>query len=217
VSSVPGERETGRVEAFSDGVFAIAMTLLVLDVKVPKPQDLGPGGLAAALRSQWPVFLAYLTSFTTILVMWVNHHILFGRIRRVTPVFLFLNGFLLLFVTFVPFPTALVAEYIERPDARLAAMTYSGTFVALAISFNALWHYAAWNKRLLDPRVDESSIAEITRQYSLGVPLYLAAFLLAPFSVRASLALCLLLAVFFGFTGSLAIFRRPARSRQGLG
>jgi len=105
----PGARETGRVEAFSDGVFAIAVTLLVLDLKVPKPGDLGGESLLSALARQWPAFLAYLTSFATILVMWVNHHKMFNHIRRTDDRFLFLNGLLLLFVTFVPFPTALVA------------------------------------------------------------------------------------------------------------
>ena len=77
------DRETGRVEAFSDGVFAIAVTLLVLDLKVPKPADLGSQTLLAALARQWPTFLAYLTSFATILVMWVNHHKMFSHVHRV--------------------------------------------------------------------------------------------------------------------------------------
>ena len=91
-----GEKETGRVEAFSDGVFAIAITLLILELKIPKGAS---GKLPGLLVRQWPTFLAYLTSFATILVMWVNHHKLFTHIRRTTGAFLFLNGLLLLFVT----------------------------------------------------------------------------------------------------------------------
>ena len=112
------EKETGRIEAFSDGVFAIAITLLILEIKVPNAHDLGAGGLGAALLRLWPSYLAFVTSFATILVMWVNHHKLFRHIRRSDDAFLFLNGLLLLFVTSVPFPTSLVAEYLQRPEAR---------------------------------------------------------------------------------------------------
>lgn len=197
------EKETGRLEAFSDGVFAIAMTLLVLDLKVPKAAELhGPGGLLGALADQWPTFLAYLTSFLTILVMWVNHHILFDNIRRISRRFLFINGMLLLFVTFVPFPTALLAEYIRQPQARVAAVVYAGTYFVLAIWFNLLWRHASAGHRLLDPQASPAVVATITRQYSFGPPLYLAALGLAFVSVPASVALCLLLAVYFAFTGA---------------
>lgn len=209
-------RETGRVEAFSDGVFAIAMTLLVLGIKVPRPRELGDRGLAAALAGEWPDFLAYLTSFLTILVMWVNHHILFGHIRRVTPAFLFLNGLLLLLVTFVPFPTQLVAEFAGRPEASVAARIYSGTFVVIAISFNVLWRYAASGGRLLATDADPTVVRSIARQYVVGPPAYFAAFLLASGWVDGSMGLCLLLAVYFAFTGSLSGLsrkRRDARTR----
>jgi uncharacterized membrane protein len=209
------EKETGRLEAFSDGVFAIAMTLLILDVKVPKPVDAASaGGLFAALGRQWPTYLAYLTSFATILVMWVNHHKLFRHIRRSNDAFLFLNGLLLLFVTSVPFPTSLVAEYLERPDARDASLLYAGTFVAIAIAFNLLWNYASRGGRLLGSRANRVEVDAITRQYRLGPVLYAVAAALAFYSVAASLVLCLLLALFFAFTGALTrVFGdRPQRT-----
>jgi uncharacterized membrane protein len=99
-------KETGRLEAFSDGVFAIAITLLILEIKVPHAQELGPGtGLGAALLRLWPSYLAFVTSFATILGMWVHHHRLFTHIRRIDHTFLFWNGLLLFLVTVVPFPT----------------------------------------------------------------------------------------------------------------
>jgi uncharacterized membrane protein len=200
----PGEKETGRVEAFSDGVFAIAMTLLVLDLKVPRASELAsPAALLPALSRQWPTFAAYLTSFATILVMWVNHHKLFNLIRRTNGAFLFLNGLLLLFVTFVPFPTALVSEYLRRPEARTAAAIYSGTYVALAIAFNLLWRYASGRMRLLDSRTTRAQVEEINRHYAFGPALYFTAFVLAFWSVAASLCLCLGLAAFFALTASL--------------
>jgi uncharacterized membrane protein len=205
-----GEKETARIEAFSDGVFAIAITLLVLDLKVPKPAELAGGaagpfgthGLSAALLAQWPTFLAYLTSFLTILVMWVNHHFLFRLIRRTDHLFLYLNGLLLLFVTFVPFPTALVAAYLHHPQASVAAAVYSATFVAIAVTFSVLWRYASTNHRLLDHAASSAAIREIDRSYRFGPPLYLVALALAFVDLKASLATCLGLAVFFSITGS---------------
>ncbi len=202
------EKETLRAEAFSDGVFAIAITLLVLDLKVPKPADLHGATLARKLAEEWPALLAYFTSFVTILVMWVNHHVMFGRIRRSDNLFLFLNGFLLLLVTFVPFPTSLAATYIRdaglKPgDARTAGLVYAGTYVVIAIAFNLLWHYAARGRRLVDPHLPEARIREISWQYAPGIPAYLAAGALAFYSVWATVGLCLLLAVFFAFTGTV--------------
>jgi uncharacterized membrane protein len=197
------EKETGRVEAFSDGVFAIAITLLVLNLHVPRTSDLAGRTLGAVLATQWPGYLSYLTSFATILVMWVNHHIMFTRICRVDQAFLFLNGFLLLLVTFVPFPTDLVAQHFRSGGeaARTAGLVYAGTYVLIAVAFRAMWSYASKGGRLLAAHLDRERVDEITRQYAPGLPLYVAAFVLAFFSVAASLALCMALALFFAFTG----------------
>src|SRR3989454_9603804 len=105
-----------RVEAFSDGVFAIAITLLILEIRVPRVEH----GLWAGLLALWPSYIAFLLSFVVILIMWVNHHELLRMVRAVNYPFLFANGFLLLTVTFVPFPTAVVAAYLATPDARVA-------------------------------------------------------------------------------------------------
>src|SRR5690242_14008465 len=114
--------ETGRLEAFSDGVFAIATTLLVLDLKVP-----GSGEpLAETLLAEWPVFVAYVISFSFILIMWINHHWMFQHIVRIDSTFMLLNGLLLLGITVVPFPTNLVAQYVLTADQRLATAIYSG-------------------------------------------------------------------------------------------
>src|SRR3954466_11846030 len=107
------EKETGRVEAFSDGVFAIAITLLVLDLKVP-PDAGSNAELWAALVGQWPIYFAFLSSFLVILIMWINHHRLFTHIRRTDNVLMMLNGLLLLGITVVPFPTRLLAEYFQH-------------------------------------------------------------------------------------------------------
>ncbi|HEX8890044.1 MAG TPA: TMEM175 family protein [Pyrinomonadaceae bacterium] len=197
------EKETGRVEAFSDGVFAIAITLLVLDLKVPRLNDQAEGGLWRALAMQWPTYLAFVTSFLTILVMWINHHRLFGQIKKSDHLFLILNGLLLMGITVVPFPTSLLADYIESNEARIAAMIYSGTFVLIAIFFNLLWRYASGKGgRLLAKDHDAATVLGITEQYRFGPLMYAAIVVVAYFSAIISFMLCLLLAVFFAIPKS---------------
>jgi len=196
------EKETGRVEAFSDGVFAIAITLLVLDMKVPTAASIaGKRTLLQALLAQWPVYLSYLLSFLTVLIMWMNHHKIFLHIRRSDHPFLLLNGLLLMGVTFVPFPTAILAAHINQPGARVAGGVYSGTFLAIAILFDLLWRYASRGHRLLARNHDTETVKAITRQYRFGPSLYLLAFLLTFASVWASIGMCLALAIFFALPG----------------
>jgi uncharacterized membrane protein len=202
VDAPPTEaKQTGRLEAFSDGVFAIAITLLVLELQPPAlDEGAGSAELLAALLRQWPSYAAYLVSFATILIMWVNHHYLFSLIARSDGRFLFLNGFLLLLITTVPFPTSLLADYLVRPAAPTACAIYCGLYVLLALAFNALWRYAAAGGRLLQRGVSASQVAAITRSYLAGPVLYFVAFLLAFANVYASLGLCAALAVFFTVT-----------------
>lgn len=199
------EKETTRVEAFSDGVFAIAITLLVLDLKVPRAENLPPGtSLWQFLVGQWPVFLAYLVSFCTILIMWASHHRLFNQIKRTDGTFMYINGLLLLFVSVVPFPTSLLAEHIQHEYASTAAAIYSGNSILIAIMYNVLWRYAAHDNRLLDKHADPVFVRGVNRQYWFGPPLYLLAFVLAFINVIASVAVCFLLAIFFALTGVLS-------------
>lgn len=195
-------RETARIEAFSDGVFAIAMTLLVIEIKVPGHEAVAADGLARSLAALWPAYLAFLTSFVMILVIWVHHHWVFALVRRNDHPFLYWNGLLLLFVTFVPFPTALLAEYLLHPQARVAANLYTGTFLAISLAFDALWRHAS--RRLLSTSASgakKEDAAHITLQYRFGPPLYLGAFGMSFLSEAWSVALCLLLALFFALRG----------------
>jgi TMEM175 potassium channel family protein len=195
------EKETGRIEAFSDGVFAIAVTLLVLELKVPQlAEDAGSGELWSALLSRWPSYAAYLVSFMTILIVWVNHHRLFTIIQRSDSRFLFINGLLLLVVTTIPFPTALLAEFFEKPSASVACAIYTGMFVLLALAFNAFWRYA-YRNRLLTHAVTTEQIAAISRSLVFGPLTYFVAFALAFVNVYASFGLCILLAIYWAFSG----------------
>jgi uncharacterized membrane protein len=192
--------ETSRVEAFSDGVFAIAITLLILDVHVPSPTS---GHLGAALLRQWPTYIAFLLSFAFIGIMWVNHHRLFNHIRRSDSWLLFLNLLLLLGVTIVPVPTSLLATYYGRAgEQKLAAAVFNGTYFVIAIFFNVLWKHAV-RAGLLDAGTLESA-GSISRQYAVGPMSYLVCLALSALNVPASLALNLALAVFFALPPRIA-------------
>lgn len=185
--------ETSRVEAFSDGVFAIAITLLILDVHVPTGP---PGTLSSGLLRQWPTYVAFLISFAFIGIMWVNHHRLFNHIRKSDNMLLFLNLLLLFGVTVVPFPTALLAgRYFNPTDRVVAAAVFNGTYFVIAIFFNVLWHHAV-NYSLLDSNTLESSNS-ISKQYAVGPIAYLLCLGLTWINVGASLALNICLALFF--------------------
>jgi uncharacterized membrane protein len=190
--------ETARVEAFSDGVFAIAITLLVLELKVPGHEEAHSAtALANALRNDWQSYFALLTSFSTIGIMWVNHHRLFTLIQKTTHTLILLNTLLLLGITLVPFPTALVAEYLGAEAEKTAAIVYNGLFIFIALVFNVLWRYAASGHRLLYPNVDVAAVDAQTRQYAFGPVFYIVAFAVAFVSPLLSIGINLALALFF--------------------
>src|SRR5215471_19607886 len=192
------QSETSRIEAFSDGVFAIAITLLVLEIKIPTPAK---GPLSVALLQQWPSYLAFIMSFAFIGIMWINHHRLFTHIRRSNDVLLILNLLLLLGVTAVPFPTAVLAAYLGDHDQKVAAALYNGTYFVIAVFFNMLWRYSA-SRQLLDKNALLLS-QNITRQYSFGPVMYLVCLAVGWFSVPASLTINAGLAIFFALSPDL--------------
>jgi uncharacterized membrane protein len=190
--------ETGRVEAFSDGVFAVAITLLILAVIEHTPH----GELGDELLHLWPTYLAYAVSFLTIGIMWVNHHMLFSLFARVDRPLLLINILLLMLIAFVPFPTRVVAEFARsEPDREAAALLYGVTMVITAILFFTLWIYGS--RRALRPDADPRVVSGITRSYLPGVPLYAAATLLAYANPTASLIVFGLLAIFYALSSSL--------------
>jgi uncharacterized membrane protein len=193
--------ETARVEAFSDGVYAIAITLLILEIKIPVP---GPVPLSMQLLRQWPSYISFVISFAFIGVMWINHHRMFTHIKRCDNGLLILNLLLLFGVTAVPFPTAVLAAHLGQPGQRTATLLFNGTFVFIAVFFNMLWRYASSCKRhLLSHDVDADAVARITRMYSFGPVPYLICFGLAWVSVPASLIVNGALAGFFALPPSV--------------
>ena len=195
------EKETGRLEAFSDGVYSIAMTLLVLDLKVPHVDGPGTAGeLIRALAAQWPSYLAFVTSFFTILIMWVNHHAMFKLIGKVSRRLMFANGFLLMMTTVVPFTTGIVAEYLQKSGARYATAIYCGSFVLISVGYNLTWHSAAHDRELIRSDVPDRAVQTITRNYRFGVPAYMVATACAFISPALSMAIISALWIFWSFT-----------------
>jgi len=188
--------DKSRLETFSDGVMAIAITLLVLDVRVP-PHD-AEHSLAHALAVQWPSYAAYATSFLVIGIIWVNHHQMFKLFAKTNYQFLILNILFLMVLSFIPFPTALVADALKEGEGlTVATVVYSGTMFLMAVMFNVLWLYAAKGRRLLAAHVSEGAIARGTRSYRLGPILYLGIMLIALVSPNVSLALLAAFALYW--------------------
>jgi uncharacterized membrane protein len=199
------QSETKRVEAFSDAVFAIAITLLILEIKVPTQNQ---GRLADLLLRQWPSYLAFITSFAYIGILWISHHRMFNHITKSTDALLALNLLLLLGVTVVPFPTAVLAEHLHGPDRRTAAILYNATFVFIAVAFNVLWRYAITHG-LLDERASASAKI-ISRRYMVGPFLYLGCVVLAWFNVHGSLFVNLALSLYHALPPHLVLKRLPS-------
>jgi uncharacterized membrane protein len=192
--------DTARLETFADGVMAIAITLLILDVKVPR---LAGPSLRHALAEQWPSYVAFVASFLTIGIIWVNHHHMFKLIDRTTHAFLMLNVVFLMTICFLPFPTALVAEYVRSPDARsLATAVYAGTMTAIAIMFNVVWRYAGTGHRLLVPGISDESLAKMNRDYLAGPVVYTVTAIIAFIEPYISLAIIVALCVYWLLPGT---------------
>ena len=198
-------------------MFAIAITLLIIEIGVP--HVVGTQSLTDMLVELWPSYLGYAISFLVIGTVWANHHNRFRLISRSDHILLFLNIVFLMCVAFIPFPTALLADYLSGTNEHriTAVAVYSGTLAVTAIFFTILWLYAAGNYRLVDRAVDPHLLRAMTRRYVFGMILYILAFALAFVSPAASLALIVILALIFilpepeGPGSSCRTRRRPIR------
>jgi uncharacterized membrane protein len=191
-----------RLEAFSDGVFAIAITLLIIEVR---PPDAAPDELAVDLISLWPSYAAYAVSFVIIGIIWVNHHEIFEGIRAVDRPLLFLNLLLLLTVAFLPFPTALLGEYIRDGDnAHIAAAVYGANMTLIGLAFIALWTYLARVPALLAPEVGTEGARRARRGAMVGPVAYALTIPLAFVSPIACLIVYATLALYFAIVFTVA-------------
>jgi len=187
----------GRLEAFSDGVLAIVITLLILDVKVPVDAE---GHLGRELAAQWPQYAAYLSSFLIVGTIWLNHHAIVSLLTRADHGILIHNLLLLLPVSVLPWPTAVLAEYLRdgtSSDQRVVVLLYGVTSSLMAVTFNLMWHYQLRHPELRRPEVTRESLAVRNRRFNIGLLSYPLVTLIGLFSVPLFLVLVFALAVLY--------------------
>ena len=193
----PAPPSTARLEAFSDGVFAVAITLLVLDLKVNAPA----GGLAHALAVAWPHYTTYVVSFLTIGIIWMNHHAQFDRIVKADRTLMVLNLLLLMFVTLIPFPTGLLATHLGTGrDQQVAAALYAASLLAMGLSFFSTYLWAA-RRKLFAGWIREQHVGYLIRRNGAGLLAYAIAIAVAFANAYVSLALCGLVAIYYLYPG----------------
>ena len=204
------EKDSGlaRLEAFSDGVFAIAITLLVLEIHRPTVSS----GLGQVLLDQWPMYVAYIGSFVIIGIWWANHHELFEHFDASDHLLMLLNTLHLMCICFLPFATALVAEYIEKDvaEARVAVGVYVGTLLAAGIGYNLVWHYAE-GAGLLRPGLTEAYVGRRSILGFVSIGIYALALVLVVVNVWISLVICMAIALYYAQPGRRRVQGRDAR------
>jgi uncharacterized membrane protein len=197
-----------RVEAFSDGVFAIAITLLVLTVAEPRNYR----NLAHELGTKWPSLAAYIVSFAVIGIMWINHHSIFIHLEHVDRGLLYINLLLLMTIAFLPYPTGVLGQALAREQGtRTAAVVYGVVMAINAYAWCGLWLYASRHRRLLRADFPESERATATLLFNVGGLAYTLSVGVAFLNAYAFLALQGALAVYYAFD---PISRRAARRRR---
>ncbi|BDU26217.1 MULTISPECIES: TMEM175 family protein [unclassified Flavobacterium] len=195
------EKETVRIEGFSDAVFAIAITLLVLELRAPEANIVKNGTqLLDFLQGEWTTYLAFTLSFFSIFIMWVNHHKIFKQIYSRNTGIMFSNGLILFLVSAVSYPTALLARFFNSEASNIAVAIYTGIFVLINISYNLLWYNASSDKKLLRPGITDSAIKKIRNNYLYGFPTYLIAFGVSFQFPSVALAINMLLLIFWAFS-----------------
>ena len=185
------EVTTSRLEAFSDGVFAIAITLLIIEIKIPSAETLQHQTLAHYLMQQWPKYFAYCLSFIIIGIYWANHHYLFKLFRRTDHYFNLINIAFLMSIAFLPYPTNVLGEFITDPEHRQFAVTFYAFGIWLpAFTWCMVWLYAKNRKHIIDQRLSKSFIHSLTRQYLFSNLFYIIAFIVSLFSPLTSIGIC---------------------------
>lgn len=198
VNSARTSLGTGRLETFSDGVMAIAITLLILEIKIPQLSATSSTRLGEELVKLWPEFGSYMISFLVIGLIWINHHQMFKLLKRTDHYFLVLNIFFLMAIAFLPFPTALLAEYLrEGHDQQVATNVYTGSMLAVAIFSTLVGYYAFHKERLMIPGVPVKLVKSILNRYLLGIIIWGIALGVSFVFYQLSLGMFVLFQLFF--------------------
>jgi uncharacterized membrane protein len=168
-SDIQLQKETLRIETFSDGVFCIAVTLLSLEVGVKLKEEISSKALQQALLDEWPICLAYVISFVNVLLAWIGHHGLFKMLHKTDNAIMITNGLLLMLVALVPFPTKTLGKFLTTEAFKTAVIFYTGYFVLISLAFRLLWFAAARKKDLLVNDITEKQIKQTTRNENIGL------------------------------------------------
>lgn len=208
--TLDNQRDTTRLEAFSDGVFAVAITLLVLNIQVPPVKN----GLLNGLQNTAPSYLGYVTSFLVIGLFWANHHYMFKYIKRTDHFLLLLNILALMCLVLIPFATEFLTTFIHSGDRNNVAMIYCGTLLLTSIMYNLLWQYASADYRLVDEEIPRDVLQRMTRRYLLSLPLYLCTLIIATISVEVCLALNIIIALVYALPATFFQRRKPKRGSR---
>jgi len=209
------ESDTHRIEAFSDAVFAIAITLLILEIPVPELNSTegttNTLSLVSALFVLWPSYFAYIFSFVVIGIFWVNHHYVFQLYERSDRVFQLFNLLLLMCISFLPFPTAVLARYItDAQQLQTAIVLYALVLFLSVLTWLLIWLYASRNHRLLNRNLDGQFIAHLTRMYTLTSVLYFLSLVLSLWNGIAGLVLCVGLTLLYTLPPKKPVYRSGA-------
>lgn len=191
---------TGRLEAYSDGVFAIVATLLVLELKVPHLEVVTPEGLWLAVRTLWPKFFSFAVSFFVVTIFWVNHHHFCHRITHSDWKLMWLNSLLLFWLTVLPFTTAFLGDY---PDQPLVIGLYAMTLCLASLSFTAMGHYVFFKSELLEPWISQAHRVKEWRRSMFAALAFGLTALVAAVSVPTALVALGLLPLFYVIPGAL--------------
>jgi TMEM175 potassium channel family protein len=163
------QKETLRIETFSDGVFCIAVTLLSLEIGVEVKNDTTNTDLFHALINKWPICLAYVISFVNVLLAWIGHHSLFKQLHKTNNSIMITNGVLLMLVALVPFPTKTLGLFLQTGALKTAVIFYTAYFVLISLAFRLLWHAATRKRHLLVHGVTDSQISLTTKNENIGL------------------------------------------------
>jgi uncharacterized membrane protein len=185
-----------RLEAFSDGVFAVAITLLILEIAIPTRGDLW-----GKLGDEWPSFASFFVSFWVIGIIWVNHHGVIDHLKRTNRTLLYLNLLVLMSVVLIPFSTALMAQNLNSADEHVAAAVYAGAFVLMAVTFGSMWEYIGRHREQLGVELSDEEVRTRTRSFHLGIPFYAVALAVAFVSPVAVLVIIAAMAIYYMVSG----------------
>lgn len=197
IVKIMNEKETSRIEAFSDGVFAIALTLLAIDLKAPVLETINNASLTAAIAARWTEYFAFFNSFVVVLLMWISHHGIFKIVRKTNTRFMLANGLVLFFVAAVSYPTSVLAKYILTDAAPAVAAFYAGYSAIANVAYIMLLRVVSGNKSLLKNNVSDDEIRKLSRGLTMALPIYIAATLLAFVNVWITVSITTLLWVYW--------------------